>query len=466
MAFNEFYNKNRSNLSAMGIEDLQRELNIRERIPNIFPLDVFHPNIKPYIHALNDKYDIPRSFIGLTLLSCYSTAIGTSYAVTTNGRDLFYLPVWSALVGISSSGKSLVIDQILAPLFNIQNEFDSDWDKVTTGLSPDKIQNCCLKTIIYRDAHLPTLVRYILPDNPKGILKYSDELLEWINGMNQLGGKKEGIDEQFWISSWNSKGYSGIRTGKQKFVIPRSFVNVIGGIQPSKIPKLFANDRDTTGFIFRVLFSKPETIKIADPDPLYKMPVEILEVHENSIKALYKNLIVHDGYDKPKRCVLTVDAIRLFQEWTKKHTRSINNLKDISAMEIESGILGKMKEYILRFSGILALTDLVLDNNSKVTSPEFFTNEITVCASVMERAIRIGDYFHESAKEIYDSAQKKIIAPPDVLQLAALVRSGKSHKQIALIIYNDDSKAAKQKVYREIKKYSKEYPKVFGSTAK
>lgn len=290
--------------------------------------------------------------------------------------------------------------------------------------------------------------------------------MEWINGMNQLGGKKEGTDEQFWISSWSCKSYSGIRAGKQKFVNPRPFVNVIGGIQPSKIPKLFANDRDTTGFIFRVLFSKPETIKIADPDPFYKMPVEISQVHENSIKALYKNLIVHDGYDKSKRCVLTVDAIRLFQKWTKKHIRSINSLNDISSKEIESGILGKIKEYVIRISGILAITDLVLNYNAMGSGPEFFKNEIVVPASVMERAIRIGDYFHESAKEIYDSAQKKIIAPPDVLQLAALVRSGKSHKQIALIVYNDDSNAAKQKIYRKIKKCSKEYPKVFGSTAK
>lgn len=465
MGFPQYMSNSKSNLSAMGIDDLQRELNIRERIPNIFPLDVFHPNIKPYIHALNDKYDIPRSYIGLTMLSCYSTAIGTSYAVTSNGIDLFHLPVWGALEGISSSGKSLAIDKVLAPLFEIQNKFDADWEHITQGISLEKIKDFRLNTVVYRDAHLPTLVRSVLPDNPKGVMKYADELLEWINGMNQLGNK-EGIDEQFWISTWNCKSYSGIRAGKQKFMIPRPFVNVIGGIQPSLLPKLFAKDRDTTGFIFRLLFAKPEIVKIAEPDLFYKMPSEYSQLHENSIKAIYNNLIVTDPYQKPKLCILTVDAIRMYQEWTKKYIRSINSLNDISSKEIESGILGKIKEYVIRFSGILAITDLALDNNAIVKSPEFFNNEIMVPASVMERAIRIGEYFYESAKEITESAQKKMTAPPNVLLLASLIRSGKSYKQIAGLLYNDESERGKQRVYREIKKHSKDYPKVFGSTAK
>src|SRR5690606_37187291 len=113
----------------------------------------------------------------------------------------------------------------------------------------------------------------------KGLIKYSDELLEWINGMNQLT-KKEGTDEQFWISSWNCTKYSDIRSGKQKFVIRRPFVNVIGGAQYSVLSRMLSKDRDTTGFIFRLLLALPEVDKIAEPDPSFEVPREMYERHK------------------------------------------------------------------------------------------------------------------------------------------------------------------------------------------
>ncbi len=139
MSFSDYIRNSSSEISATDIESLKRELNIRESSPNLFPLDVFHPKIKPFIQALNHHYDIPRGYIGLALLSAYSTSIGTSFVVTTNRRDFMYLPIWAVPVGISSSGKSLAIDKILEPLFRIQNEFDKSWEKITQGLKNDEI---------------------------------------------------------------------------------------------------------------------------------------------------------------------------------------------------------------------------------------------------------------------------------------------------------------------------------------
>src|SRR5690606_25830975 len=127
---------------------------------------------------------------------------------------------------------------------------------------------------IYRDAHIPTLVRYVLPDNPKGVSKHSDEIMEWLNGMNQLS-KKEGTDEQIWLSTWNGRSYSGIRSGVDTSVLHRPCVNVVRGIQPTVTCRLYAEDRGSSGFIFRLLFAVPEKVKCATPSQLSHMPDSI-----------------------------------------------------------------------------------------------------------------------------------------------------------------------------------------------
>ena len=129
-------------------------------LKNPFPLHVFHPNIISFINLLcsKDGYDIPPSFVGTTLLSAYSTAIGTSYAVTANGKDLIYLPVWAGLVGISSSGKSLAISKIYEPLFNIQDAYDIELQKLSEQNIQNQSNDEFVKTLIIRDVTVPTLI--------------------------------------------------------------------------------------------------------------------------------------------------------------------------------------------------------------------------------------------------------------------------------------------------------------------
>src|SRR5690606_11875282 len=267
----------------------------------------------------------------------------------------------------------------------------------------------------------------------------------------------EGTDEQFWLSTWNGRSYSGIRSGKDKFVLNRPFVNVVGGIQPTITYKLFAKDRDTTGFIFRLLFAVPEKVKIATPSQLFHMPDSIEEVHTKSIRSMYFGLPVEDPYDDSKLCLLHPEAIRIFNEWTSNRIRIINSMSDIRDKEIHSGILGKIKEYALRFSALLHIADLAYEHK------EFKIEEI-VPASTMERALRLADYFYQSAVDVYDRVNVSMTAPAEVLQIAALVRSGWSPERISKEMYR--GKRSRQSVWRDLKRYIKEYPKVFNAEAR
>lgn len=472
MKITDFLNRNKE-LAFVKTDDLYEEINRRNATENPFPIHVFHEKIKNFINGLcsSDGFDLPPSFIGTALLTAYSSAIGTSYKVSTNGKDGIYLIVWSCLLGISSSGKSLAINKILAPLMKIQEQFDTDWENETKGMSDSQIAKKRIPTLLFRDIIMQTLVKSIIPDNPKGVLKIADELLEWINGMNQMSNK-EGTDEQFWMSTWNCSSYSGIRAGKQKFINKRPFVNVIGGTQHKVLPRFFAKDRDTSGFIFRLLFAKTVVDRIAQPNSLFQMPEEMEWLHNESLKTLYFNLQVEKDGDPPKLAVLSDVATKLYDDWVNSKINEINRLEDINEKNTRASILGKIKEYILRFAGILALSDKCLSApivNNKL-KPFFFDNE-KVDFKIMERALLLGQYYYFEAIDIYSTVQNQIVAPKEVLVTSYLLKSGKhTNLQIGKLIYdnpkNVSDPALKKRMERNIKKWIIEYPKVFGAISR
>lgn len=445
-------------------EEILGEVLRRERSNNVFPLHVFHEKIRPYLGALNKHYDLPASYIGLTLLSAYSTAIGTAYKVDTGNHDFIYLPVWACLCGISSSGGSVIMDKIYGPLNRIQKSFDSDWADKTRDVGREKLNQMKIDTIIFRDSHIPTLVKYVLPDNPKGVCKYCDELLEWINGMNQLS-KKEGTDEQFWLSAWNCSNYSGIRSGKEKFVVQRPFTNVIGKAQYAIMARLFSKDRDTTGFVFRMLFAIPEVDKMSQRDSNISIPEEWIDLHNQSLIRLFKDLPVHNADDDSKHCVLEPGAKKVLDTWTSEKITVINKMEG-NDQNIQAGILGKIKEYAFRFAAILHLADKSFDPLYGHDFHTSFKQKESISSETMIRALELADYFYKSACEAYELVQKSLNAPTDVLVTSFMLKRGKSYTDIGEMLYGSRESKHKTKAARQVKTWINEYPRVFGAYAK
>jgi len=458
------YLRSETSLGTASHEEMLQELHKRDQAKNPFPLDVFNEQLDPFITCLNKYYDIPRSFIGLTMLSAFSTAIGTAYTISTNRKDMIYLPVWAALTGMTSSGKSICINKIYQALKETQADFDAQWKEKTSGLSMEKINQQKLDTVIYRDSNIATLIRSVMPDNPKGVVKVSDELIEWINGMNQIS-KKEGTDEQFWLSSWNCTAYSGIRSGKQKFVVEKPFVNVIGGLQFKVLHKLFKNDRDTTGFVNRILFALPDVDKIAEPDPNFEMPEEYQAAMDKALKRLYVDLPTYESGES-RRCLLLPDATSAYILWSKKKIKEINELEDLEEREMQAAIFGKTKEYALRFAAILHLVDCALDDKYGSDFHTSFKLEEHVSTASMLKAIRLSDYFFISACDVFEKVQVSMYAPPEVLTAALMLKRGKRNPEIAEIIYGSKDKKFTQRVLRDLKKWTKDYPRVFGTHAR
>jgi hypothetical protein len=449
-----------SGLSTASDKELAAEVEKRKLI-DPFPLDVFHDRIKPYINALHKEYDIPRSYIGLSMLSAYSTAVGTAYHIKLNKLGDIYFPIWACLEGISSAGKSLIMNQVFKPHYQIQEDIEKEWFAMTENKSDDMIQKMPSKQLIYGEAHIPTLIKDVMPANPKGVLQDADEILSWINGMNQLSkGGKEGTDEQFWMKSWNCKSHRKRLAGNKIFVIRRPFLNVFGGAQPSIMWKLFKNDRDKTGFIFRLLFAVPDSHKIAEPNLLFDMPEEWETLHFKCINSLYNGLPMRDEDDSSP---MQIDprAIRRYQDWASARTFLVNKMDDILKKEIHSGILGKIKEYCLRFAGILHISDKAYDGR------QFLSTEL-IELPTMERAIKLAEYFYNAAANVSDRVNEAVIATPDVLRMATYIKAGWSYQRIGDTEYPKirSEGARRMKATREIKKMIQDYPKIFGAEVK
>jgi len=119
----------------------------------------------------------------------------------------------------------------------------------------------------------------------------------------------------------------------------------------------------------------------------------------------------------------------------------------------------------LRFAAILHLSDKAIGDPNY---DSYFTwkKEEAVDSQVMSRALKLADYFFTSAVDTYERVQKTLTAPQDVLLIASMIKLGRSNKEIAGAMWGDDSDTAKVRMYRLVKKYIKEYPRVFNAIGK
>lgn len=406
---------------------------------------------------MHNHFDLPTAYIGLALISAYSTAIGTGYHVK-NSLGTVWFPVWACFEGMSSSGKSKTIGEFFAPFKNMQRV----WEEERRDMTDEERANTPARQIIYTEGNIATLFKQVLPANPKGIFQDADEILSWIGSFNKTSkGKDQGTDEQFWLTSWECEPFWKTLSANQHYYIPRPFMNVVGGIQTLITHKLFANDRGVTGFIFRLLFAIGDNgnDRIAMPDYSYEMPPEYRELHARSIKTMYDKCSVFRNPDDESRTI-TVDklAMQHFMLWSNNKGGIINNTKDRWEKNIKSGIFGKIVKYAFKFAGILHISDKVFANK-----PLLNTGEV-VDINTMIRALKLCDYFYNSAWVVSQRVNRRIVATPEVMRWKTYFALNLNNQEIGNREYPKKSaEAARKAASRRRKELLMEYPKILGA---
>lgn len=442
-------------LSAAMTSDLEAELEKR-RFGLRFPLECFNKKIRPWLEALVNEYNLPDSYVGLGLLTAYSTAVGTGYHIDTGKLGNIYFPIWAACEGNSSSGKSLTSKLIFRPLRNIQKE----WNAERKLLTPDELKDKPIRAIVYTDSHIATLINQILPHNQKGVMQDPDELRNWINGMDKMvRSGKDGTDEGFWMACWSCEAYMKFLSGNRFFNLDKPFLNVFGGIQPSIIYQLFQNHRDLSGFVFRLLFALPykNKTRIAMPDIRFEMPDEWEQLHSKCLTSLYKGIVVYDAAEESRAMTFEKSGWEYYISWRNGLGTQINLIEDEYEHGIKAGIFGKIVNYAMRFAGLLHLADKAYDG-----APFMLTGE-TIELDTVKRAIVLAEYFYEAAVNVSSRVVEDHIAPVRMLPWIGYVKAGLSIQDMGDIEYPPSltPEARRKRAARTLKKYLTTHPGSF-----
>ena len=201
-----------------------------------FPVDVFTDSLRTYLEKAAAGAGVTVAHVAVPLISIASGLIGCSRMVRATRSWPEPMPVWSALVGFSGSGKTPGIGVTTAALTSIEKDrrnhiaelerkhqtraeaakaAHKKWlravDETTeAGTSPPIMPPEAAKVPPFVQPRLYvsncTIERmaYLIQARPSGLDHYLDELAGLFSNM---GRYSNGDDRAFWLEAWNGKPY-------------------------------------------------------------------------------------------------------------------------------------------------------------------------------------------------------------------------------------------------------------------
>jgi hypothetical protein len=328
--------------------------------------------------------------------------------------------IWTALVGIPSSGKSPAMDAVLAPVRTIQEEmganfsdlrakYESDkeyakekraqWvlevkDAVSRGDTPPIIPETAIEPdqlieprIIVMDATIEALAQ-LLAAHPRGVLHVRDELAGWLASFDKYSG---GGDRPFWIETFGGRPYTvdRVKSDGIPLKIQRLSIAVTGGIQPDRLAKLLM-EGDDDGFTSRFFPVWPDPIP--PKRPLGRIDTSRILAPMRRVAAIEPDLDEW-GNQKPKIIALSEAAADLFDRW-----RRANAIEQQAASGLYQSYLGKMPGMVLRLA-------LSLEYLHWSLSPQRTEEPQSVAeGTIGQAADLVDDYFNPMAQRAYGDA--------------------------------------------------------------
>jgi hypothetical protein len=399
-----------SNVLDIHQEDLDPNEILKNSIKEgmVFPLDAFPKEIIEIINNWTTAYKFPPDYYGLGVLVAASTAIGNNYL----GE---FRPGWSTscilfgmIVGNSGVGKSKVINQCLAPLFDIQGEYKIQYDEARAAFEEEKKEDPkrkysddsipLMKKIMTSVATTESLYKMMLA-NPRGVLLCRQELLGWIKGMNQYS---KGGDGEFWLEVHDNETIMVDRVGVSMF-IERFFANVFGGIQFKRISELAAESRGENGFIPRLLFAFPDDLKkpkLSDITADQRITKQYHKIIKN-IDRMPSGIAIDE--ENPMRYTINSVVLKMSPEAQKIYKEFLDSntdLQNAAQNDLERSIYAKMDSYALRFALILEIINISIriPKADKLVIEDMEKEQIT--EDSINNALKLVGYFTNRALRV------------------------------------------------------------------
>ena len=372
-----------------------------------FPIEVFPEPLVRYAEQAAESLVCPIDLVAMPMLGIAATAIGASRAVQLKRRWFESPRLYLATIAPPGSGKSPAESLVSRHIFHLQNRFRMEFRDALSQLAPaerqhrsetphrgqrqqtDQEPRPLLRRIVVSDATVESLAPLLL-GNPRGVLMIRDELVSLVRSLNQYKGGK-GADRQFYLSTWSGQAVVIDRKlQSEPIIVPRPFLNILGGIQPDMLFALRDEQGRSDGFIDRILFAFPDEF----PPQTWtdrEIEPEVELGWTNALDRLFTLAMQHnerEGIDLPVTVYLTDDARACWIAWFN----AMSSERESSGLsESLNGPWKKMVSYGLRLALVIHLLRFVCGE----ASDEDIDDES------MRRAIRLMAYFQSHAKKVY-----------------------------------------------------------------
>lgn len=302
-----------------------------------FPISCLPSRLSTFVQAVSNAVGCDHSFAAFPALAVVSTAIGNSRRVSTKPGNYQPLILWPVVIGLSGSQKSEPFDMATEPLTTVEEGYESqylqeiaqhkadvehykldlkEWRSSGTGNPPLEPERPILRQIVVRDFTCEAIVK-IHSGNPRGLLVSNEELSGWFGSFERYSGRGAVSGEQAkFLEFYDGKRATSDRADSaNRRVIPRSFVNVTGTIQPGIIRQALTEESRNNGLAARLWLTYPPSVPIRWRD----------EYVSHRTKQLYADLVTDllalsgevdaTGIERPALLELSTDSRRMFADY-------------------------------------------------------------------------------------------------------------------------------------------------------
>ncbi len=381
-----------SKLTALStVEVKDREERIEDSVP-AFPLDVFPNVLADYFEQVSESMNCPKDFPGVVSLASAGAAIGSSRGASLKHGWVEYPSVYSCVVAAPGEAKTPVQSHILSPMYDIQREVCASWDLRRDMLPPWEQKKMAPPQEFFTTNTTTEALVDRMSNNPRGLMIASDEILSWVNGMNQYRGG-QGNDLQFFLSGWSGAMHKADRKSGSKpvTIIHKTPLTILGSIQPKLLVQLGEYAKREDGFLDRFVFTYPKErpVRLWTDVEISK---EGIEIWRQCIRRLY-----HLPISEFRILSFAPECKEIWVEW---HDR----LEMKKANPIYPGYLRtylpKVYCYCIRFALILEYLNWVVGPGEEPNiSVDSLKSSIKLCDYFMEHYQRVRSFFNETKEQ-------------------------------------------------------------------
>lgn len=351
---------------------------------NNFPLETLPDTFQLSIQHKKDIENWGENAQAVSLISATATAIGSAVKFN-NGLWISKPILWVAIIGKSSTKKSPIIkfsykyieEVNKANMLDYQERIE-DWERSDKERAKPQPISFLLKDFT------PQSIAVAHKNNDKGLAIFRDELAGWIKGFDQYS---KGAEKEMMLELFNGDPHQVNRKGDLPIYIPEPCINLIGGIQPSKMTLINNKESQGDGFLARFLMVRnvPASANVWN----------LKAVNEDIVRQV--EILMEKVFNYPET-VLTWNqqTLLIYKAW---HDQKNEELQD---KELELIIQGKLETYVFRLCIVIDILDQC----------ETGQRRTEIAPETMEKAIKLVEFFRIEALESFRETYNPLARQP------------------------------------------------------